>query len=252
MRVLTYNILDGGINREPLILKIIESTQPDIVMLQEVFDSTPLQEFAAQLNMHHFLARGNTSRHLAILSHFPIVESQSNHPFPPSFKSTLYAKLEYTPDHFIHAFGLHLVPHPFIAFELWRKWEKEVAFRQALLIDSEPCFLAGDFNAIAPGDQPNTQLWPRKLKLMRALQAGRLFHYAINDILLKGFADCYRSKHPENQGYTLPTGSPTTRLDYIFANNVLKDKLKSCSIINGTPDAKKASDHYPLLAIFDI
>lgn len=252
MRVLTYNILDGGIGRESLIIKTIQTTNPDIVLLQEVFDSTPLEDFASQLRMQHFLAHGNSHRHLAILSRFPIIEAHTYHPFPPSLKSTLYAKVEYSPGLFVHAFGMHLVPHPFIAFELWRKWEKDVALRKALSSDSEPSFLAGDLNAIAPGDKPNTQFWPRFLKLMLALQGGRLFHFAIQDILLKGFTDCYRTLHSENEGFTLPTGTPTTRLDYIFANQVLGDKLQSCSIINEPPEAEEASDHYPLLAIFDI
>jgi hypothetical protein len=38
MRVLTYNILDGGIDRESLILKTFQVTEPDIIILQEVFD----------------------------------------------------------------------------------------------------------------------------------------------------------------------------------------------------------------------
>ncbi|MCZ7668650.1 MAG: hypothetical protein M5U34_16385 [Chloroflexi bacterium] len=51
IRVLTYNILDGGDQREALILKTLKATNPDIVMLQEVFDSTPLKDFASHLNM---------------------------------------------------------------------------------------------------------------------------------------------------------------------------------------------------------
>jgi endonuclease/exonuclease/phosphatase family metal-dependent hydrolase len=190
MRVLTYNILDGGIGRESFILETIEAIKPDIVMLQEVFDSTPLENFGSRLNMHYFLARGNSRRHLAIMSRFPIVEAHSYRPFPPSLKSTLNARLEYLPGQFVHAFGIHLVPHPFIMFELWRKWEIDVALRKAVLFDSEPCLLAGDFNAIAPGDAPNTQSWPKLLKFMLALQGGRLFRLAIQGILAKGFVDC--------------------------------------------------------------
>jgi exonuclease III len=252
MRILTYNILDGGVNRESLILKIIEVISPDIVMLQEVFESTPLKDFALQLNMHYFLARGNSRRHLAILSRYSIIEAYSYRQFLPLSKSTLYAKLEYEPGRFIHTFGLHLFPHPFIVFELWRKWEKEIALRKANLFVSEPCFLAGDFNAIAPADYPDINSWPRLLNLMLTLQGGRLFHFAIRDILLKGFADCYRTMHPETQGYTLPTSSPTTRLDYIFANQILHSSLKSCDIIWNLPETQEASDHYPLLAEFDI
>lgn len=252
MRILTYNILDGGINRESLILKILQATSPDIVMLQEVFGSTPLADFAAQLNMRYFLARGNSRRHLALLSRFPIVEACAYRPFPPSSKSTLYVKLEYKPSRFIHTFGIHLFPHPFIAFELWRSWEKEIALRKAKSFVSEPCFLAGDFNATAPGDKPDTNSWPRLLNLMLVLQGGRLFHFAIRDILSKGFVDCYRSMHPETPGYTVPTKLPTIRLDYIFANQILYSGLTACDIVQNLPESHEASDHYPLLAEFDI
>jgi exonuclease III len=167
-------------------------------------------------------------------------------------KSTLYAKLEYSPGRFIHTFGIHLAPHPFFVFELWRKWEKEYALHKATSFDFEPCFLAGDFNAIAPGDAPKIQSWPRLLKLMVALQGGRLFHFALQDILHSGFMVCYRALHPENPGYTLPTGSPTTRLDYIFANRTLYNKLKSCDIVCELTETQEASDHYPIVAEFNI
>jgi len=253
MRVLTYNILDGGIDRESLILKNLKATEPDIVILQEVFDSTPLKEFASQLNMHHFLARGNSHRHLAILSRFPIVKAHSYHPFPPAFKSTLYAQLEYSPGRFIHTFGLHLIPHPFVAFELWRKWEKDTALRKAIRHNCEPCFLAGDFNTIAPNDAPDTHSWPRSLKLMLACQGGRPFHFAIQDILRHGFVDCYRAMNPAANGYTLPTSSsPTARLDYIFANPMLSDSLLSCAVVCDLAETKEASDHYPLVAEFHL
>jgi exonuclease III len=249
---MTYNILNGGIGREQFILKVLEENQPDIIILQEVYESSPIEDFASSLGMESFLALGNSRRHLAILSRFPIVERHSYHPFPPAFKTTLYAKIAHPSGQNIHAFGIHLFPHPFIGFELWRRWETEIALRKALAFDSEPCFLAGDLNAIAPGDRPNTTSWPRLLKTIRFLQGGRLFRFAIRQVLSAGFTDCYRILHPKKQGYTLPTKSPTTRLDYIFANRIFVDHLKSCDIIHNPSETQQASDHYPLLAEFDV
>jgi endonuclease/exonuclease/phosphatase family metal-dependent hydrolase len=37
LRVMTYNILDGGENREAHILDVIQAVSPDVVILQEVF-----------------------------------------------------------------------------------------------------------------------------------------------------------------------------------------------------------------------
>jgi len=35
LRVMTYNILDGGENREAHILEVIQTSQPDVVILQK-------------------------------------------------------------------------------------------------------------------------------------------------------------------------------------------------------------------------
>lgn len=252
LRVMTYNLLDGGIGREQSIFKVLKESRPDIIMLQEVYESSPIRDFASHLEMNYFIAFGNSQRHLAILSRYPIIEQNSYHPFPPVFKTTLYAKIAHPSGHNIHAFGIHLFPHPFIGFELWRRWEIEIVLRKALRFDSEPCFLAGDLNAIAPGDLPEIEAWPNSLKTMLFLQGRRLFHFAIGEVLSKGFIDCYRTLNPKVPGYTLPTKSPTTRLDYVFANRVLADHLKFCDVVCKSMEVYQASDHFPLLADFNM
>jgi hypothetical protein len=44
MRVLTYNILDGGIGRESFIILTNLAIKPDIVMVQEVFYYNPQEK----------------------------------------------------------------------------------------------------------------------------------------------------------------------------------------------------------------
>lgn len=79
-RVMTYNILDDGVGREPLILEVMRAAQPDIVVLQEVGRLETAKMLAAALHLKLSFAGGNSRRHLAVLSHFPILECHSYHP----------------------------------------------------------------------------------------------------------------------------------------------------------------------------
>lgn len=80
LRVLTYNISDGGHGREHIILELLQAHQPDVVFLQELFSPTNTHDLPQNLDMQYFFAEGNSRRHLALLSRLPIMESHSYHP----------------------------------------------------------------------------------------------------------------------------------------------------------------------------
>jgi exonuclease III len=246
----TYNILNGGVGREDLILQVLRASRPDIAMLQEVTRQQTVQEMAQALDVDFFFAQGNTSRHLALLSRLPIISQQSWHPFPPIRAAILEATVEPAPGKHIYLLGVHLVPHPAILLELWRAWEMRVVLQRARQHDAQPCLIAGDFNAVAPNDRVVTKSMPVILKLMLLLQGWRFFHYALEATRAAGFTDCYRFLHPDQDGFTLPTPSPTIRLDYILANDALKASLQKCHVVREPAAIHQASDHYPLVAEF--
>ncbi|HEX6385196.1 MAG TPA: endonuclease/exonuclease/phosphatase family protein [Anaerolineae bacterium] len=250
LRILTYNILDGGIGREGFILEVLQAVQPDVVILQEVFHLATVEQFATALDMAFFFARGNSKRHLALLSRLPIVTSHTYRPFPPIHNCILEATLEVAPEQQLYVFGVHLIAHPFVVFELWRQWEVRTVLQRAKRYRSSPCLIAGDFNAIAPNDPVIVKLWPRFLKLMLALQGGRIFRKVIREVLSAGFTDCYRQLHSEKNGFTLPTPDPNVRLDYIFVNDVLIEHLRKCHVVREPATVDRASDHYPVMAEF--
>ena len=74
--------------------------------------------------------------------------------------------------------------------------------------------------------------------------------------------DCYRARHPNGRrhgpepdavdGFTWHTGNPTTRYDYIFAEAPLAPRLRACRVVDDLADINAASDHYPLLAEFEL
>ncbi|CAG0946086.1 hypothetical protein ANRL1_02750 [Anaerolineae bacterium] len=252
LRVMTYNILDGGSGREKFVLEVLEKIQPDIAILQEVFDPSSVREFAEVLNMEFFFAAGNSKRHLALLSRLPITKRNNHHPFPPIHTCLLEAKLEYAPKQYLDVFGVHLIAYPFVGFELWREQEIKAILQRVSSHRSDPCLIAGDFNAIAPDDSVAITLFPRSLKMILTLQGGRFFRTAIRRVLSAGFMDCYRALHRGEDGFTLPTPKPNSRLDYIFANNILKHNLQRCFVVHEPAEVHLASDHYPVVAEFDM
>jgi exonuclease III len=251
-KFMTYNILDGGINRENLILQVLKASQPDAVILQEVTNPNIIQNFAKVLEMKLFLAQGNSRRYLALLSRFPIIFQQNIHPFPPIKHTILEATIEYAPNQHLHLFGVHLVPHFFVAFEWWRAWEIKVTLQRAIQKHSEPCLIAGDFNAVAPQDRVIKQGLPLFLKIMLWLQGGRIFHQVISKTLSAGFTDCYRLVNERKEGFTLPAPDPHIRLDYIFSNGKLKANLQKCYVVSEPSSVRQASDHLPVVAEFNI
>jgi len=118
-RVMTDNILDDGIGREPVILEVMQAAQPDVVVLQEVGRLETAETLATALHFNLGFARGNSKRHLAVLSRFPILECHSYHPWPLS-TTLLEAKIELAAHQSLRLFGLHLAAQPFVLFELWR------------------------------------------------------------------------------------------------------------------------------------
>jgi endonuclease/exonuclease/phosphatase family metal-dependent hydrolase len=251
-RVLTYNIKDGGFGREERILEVFMAVRPDMVVLEAVYEATPVGQWAAALDMSFVRVRGNTSRHLALMSRFPIESSAGFHPNPPIHTALLEATLRLNPERAVCVFGVHLLAGPFVLMELWRIWEIATILRRIKTTSPALCMIVGDFNAIAPGDPVQTHDWPAWLKLTLAAQAGYVFRAAIRLVLAAGFIDCYRQLHRAEAGFTLPAPAPNARLDYVFASPDLHRSLRGCQFIREPAAVLLASDHCPLSVEFDL
>ena len=67
-----------------------------------------------------------------------------------------------------------------------------------------------------------------------------------------GYVDCYRRVHPHDTGFTCPAAAPAGRIDYIFANSMLAQRLETCTVVHdneGVP-GRMASDHLAVSAEF--
>ena len=249
LRVMTYNILDGGEGRESHILEVIRTSKPDVVILQEIFTEEFLQFLSQALGMKYCMGTGNRKRKVALLSKLPVLSFKSYHPKFLIWNNFIDAQIEYESNKAIRIIGVHLIPNLGVLFEIWRYWEAKYVVNHIKKYPDERCLLAGDFNAIAPGEITRTENMPARLRWTIYLQGNRVYHFSIGLLLSAGLTDCYRLLNSDD-GLTLPPPKPNARLDYIFANTELKPYLEKCWVVREPNVVDLASDHYPVMAEF--
>ena len=251
LRVMTYNILEGGIGREKVIQELIQTVKPHLLVLQEVTDVSLLKALSEALQMRWFLGIGNKKTKTALLSQLPVVSFASDDSFP-IWHNLIEAEVRYQTNKSLFLIGVHLIPHLWLGFEWWRYWEIRSILARAKKRAGQPLLIAGDFNAIAPGDQVRIQSAPASIKAMLFLQSNHVFRFAIQALLSAGYTDVFGLLHRNETGFTYPTSRPSTRFDYLFINPVLQAYLKDCWAVREPDMVNKASDHYPVVAEFDL
>jgi exodeoxyribonuclease-3 len=147
-------------------------------------------------------------------------------------------------------YGLHLMAYHAWFFEWWRIQEMRGLLAHIRRAAPGPHLLAGDFNAIAPGDRVVWEGAPLLVTAQLWFQAGRVLRYALRPLLDAGYVDCFRALHPHDDGFTLPASDPKVRLDYVFADPALSASLRECRVVMEPDVVKTASDHLPVVAEF--
>ena len=138
------------------------------------------------------------------------------------------------------------------------KWsERRRALEIRLLLDGILKYqdgfhiVAGDFNAMAPGERLHVAQMPRWIRAMVWVSGRDIARDTIQVMLSANYADVWRKSHPTGDGYTFPTWGAHVRLDYIFTPEQYVSRLTECAVVTDAPDAAAASDHYPLFAIVE-
>jgi exodeoxyribonuclease III len=249
LSVMTYNICDGGQERLELIRQVIASVAPQLVLLNEADDKATIEKLANGLGMECIWARGSGTKHIALLSHLPIVRWQVYNRRPIT-QALLEAEIEIGESPPLRVYGVHLLPYfMFLPYELSR-WRSVSAILKVTKRVAGPQLLMGDFNAVAPGDSADLSIFPRHTRNRMLLQANRMLHVALRPIQQAGYTDCFRSLHRKERGWTWMPQIPSARLDYIYADAEMAARLRRCEMVISDV-AKQASDHFPLLAQFE-
>ena len=127
LRVMTYNILDGGRKRETHILEVIQTARPDVVIPQEVFTEELLMFLSRSLGMTYYTDIGNKRRKVTLLSRLPVHTFRSYHPVFPIWRNFIEAEIEYEP-------GRKADVSVYIRLPIWKSFLKSGAHgRQNIL-----------------------------------------------------------------------------------------------------------------------
>ena len=250
MRLLSYNIREGGVGRAEQIAEVISAASPDVVALQEARHPAVVERIATLAGFPYWGSRALHST--GFLSRVPVIEHGWRHP-----PRTRHALLEVSlGDGLPRVFVLHLRAW----FSKWNEQRRARELRglldgiQEQLVREQHAFafhvLCGDFNALAPGERFDPSPMPAWIRGMVWLSGRDIARSTIEMMGADGYADAWRTVHPDSErepGYTFPVWNPHVRLDYVFTPAAYAGRVRSCEVRRTPEVARTASDHYPLL-----
>jgi len=250
VRLLSYNIREGGVGRAEQIAEVISAASPDVVALQEARHPAVVERIATLAGFPYWGSRPLHST--GFLSRVPVIEHGWRHP-----PRTRHALLEVSlGDGLPRVFVLHLRAW----FSKWNEQRRARELRGLLdgikdqLVREQHAFafhvLCGDFNALAPGERFDPSPMPAWIRGMVWLSGRDIARSTIEMMGADGYADAWRTVHPDSErepGYTFPVWNPHVRLDYVFTPAAYATRVKSCEVRRTPEVARTASDHFPLL-----
>jgi exodeoxyribonuclease-3 len=250
VRLLTYNIRGGGIGRAETLAQVISAAGPDVVALQEATNPAVVEHIA---RLAGFPCWGSRPSHsTGFLSRVPVLNHAWRHP-----PRTRHALLEVSlGDGLPRLFVLHLRAW----FSNWTEQRRARELRGLLdgirdqLVREQHAFafhvLAGDFNALAPGERFDPSPMPAWIRGMIWLGGREMARSTIEMMRGDGYVDAWRTLHPDSEqkpGFTFPVWDPHVRLDYVFTPAAYAARIKSCEVRRAPDATRMASDHFPLL-----
>ena len=241
-KLLSYNVRFGGAGREESLAAVIKESDPDLVVLQEATDPRVVERLSEETGLRMRAAQRGHS--IAYLSRVPVKHHEWHR---PRGSRRHFMEIELEGSNLV-VFGIHLsAVHSF-----WteRRRMRELRSLLAWVETRQHGFhvMVGDFNTLAPGELLDAQKLPPRLRALVWLSGGRVRYQTIQILLAAGYADAFRSLHPEELGYTFPTWDPHVRLDFVFLPQQHEGRVTDCRVLIENPRVKEASDHFPLLA----
>jgi len=251
MKLMTYNILNGGEDRMELIIKIISNEKLDFLVINEANgfnenNNQRLNKLAEQIELPYFdlSLSGEYDYHTAIFSRYPFARKEQ---LKPMRNAGIMVNIK-TKLGDLSIVGMHLTPYT----EDLRLKEIELILNQQKKYENK--ILMGDLNSLSFSDNYNQKVIKgfNNYQLEKFTKDSKLCFNVIDKITSHGYLDAAYIFNKQKIS-TVPTGinkdkahSASIRVDYIFTSTSLKDKVKSYSVIK-TILTEKASDHYPVI-----
>lgn len=254
MRLVSYNILDGGLGRADPLAEVIEAQRPDIIVLVEADDPTVIDRIAGRLRMDAIAVQGK--RHgAAILSRYQIVESVNHSLLSDAFTDcVLEATLRQPDGRQWPIIAVHLHPRAADSDESIRQREIEslLQITADLRSQNQPHLLAGDFNANSPIQQIDIEKCKPKTRKEFAANGGSIPRRAISQLLQAGYVDSLHAVQGDaaKSIASFTTQYPGQRVDYIFTHGIDPSRLNDARVEHDRL-ARYASDHFPVVLQVD-
>lgn len=259
LKVMTYNILEGAKDRLDVVAAVVRAADPDVLGVTEAngFDEARrLKEVERAFGMKGVVGKAKSGFHVALFTKESLTVEASGAEFYPFFHAAQWAKITVDRDRHFTAVVAHL--NPFSPDE--RLAEIRALCRHAA--PGERAVLMGDFNCMAPDDEidPSVLELPRNILARFVKEAGEPMVFDRREIALAtwaGFVDVYRKLHPKKPGWTLMTTRfgaalrSRMRIDYMLATPSMAKRAVGAEVIE-SHETRRASDHYPLAATFDL
>lgn len=251
MKIATYNV--NGVNgRLPVLLRWLETTQPDVACLQEL--KAPQEKFpeeAIRNAGYHAIWHGQKSWNgVAILSrHEPPQEVIRALPGDPEDEHSRY--IEAVIDG-ITIGCLYLPngnPAPGPKFDYKLKWfERLQVHAQSLLAQQKPVILTGDYNVMPTElDVYKPERWTEDALFRPETRA------AFAKLASQGWTDALRTLYPGEKIYTFWDyfrdafgRNAGLRIDHFLLSPEIAPRLKAAGVDKEVRGWEKTSDHAPV------
>ena len=159
LRIATYNILIGGRRREALVRDVLQRIDADVVSLQEVCDLPTLRQLGEALGMRVLVGEPSEPESImrtAILTRLPVRSWRNERHRGRMLRSNLHCEVE-TGAAAVPELAVHAVHFAARFGERANGEARRLRELTALIEDIErrppmPHVIAGDFNALSPGD----------------------------------------------------------------------------------------------------
>ena len=244
LRLLSYNIRYGGQGREAGLSAVITASGADLVVLQEATKPGVIERVARDSGMAQWGTQPRES--LGFMSRTPVAHVSWHKP-----RVSRHAFVEIVPAGTAwRIFGVHLSAVHAAWTERRRVYELRALLSAIARHQPGPHALVGDFNTLAPGELLDVARLPRRLRALVWLSGGAIRWRTVATVLEAGYADIFRTLHPDVVGSTFPTWDPHIRLDYLFTPQPYVGQVPRCEVFDAAA-ARSASDHLPLVAEID-
>ena len=249
MRLVAYNILDGGVGRADALANVIAAQEPDLVALVEAEDQPVVDHLARRLDMDYLLGVGN-SHASALLTRWPIRESINHAPLHKGLEKSLLEATVTEQSGKDWTLGvLHLHAHGTEADEHERARELDLVLRAFARhrAQKRPHLLCGDFNANAPYQRIDPAKCKPRTQKEWVANGGGLPRRAVQQVIDAGYVDTLRAadRHAAETTGTFKTEFPGQRVDYVFAHGFDPARIRR-AWVEQSAAAKIASDHFPV------